>query len=218
MIPPKVFESLGTAALRKLEHDSIAIVAAHNECCEVLRKYRKKAVKRLDHGHSKPVGVEREFQVQYCSTRANRRTLTHIVEAHRFKTYGDLNAAVRSLQTAAYIVCAMFSGIRDSELASLETGAFRVEQGLDGDTYHWLYGTTYKLEETPHQTRWMVPECVGRAVSILEEISAFHRESMHHQIEHFKAQPESGQARAQVKELERWSKCLFLAKGFRGYT
>ncbi|WP_322106001.1 hypothetical protein [Paraburkholderia sp. J41] len=79
------------------------------------------------------------------------------------------------LRTACYILCAAFSGMRDSELASLEVGCFVKRTGYDGETVCWLKGTTYKLERDPKPAEWMVPAIVGKAVAVATRLGLAER-------------------------------------------
>jgi hypothetical protein len=216
-MPQEVFSQLGAAALTILEKQGADIVRAHEKCCSKLRWHRPLAINRLEAGISKPVGREFEFQVENCSTTSNFNVLNGIANESGYKSYGVLNDSVQQLHTACYIICALFSGMRDSELASMELGAFFTKTGLDGLSTSWIKGTTYKLEEMSAKTEWMVPICVGLAVSTLEQITQFNRESMHRQIKRLKQNPEEI-SHSRLHELESSKNSLFLVKGNRGYT
>lgn len=76
------------------------------------------------------------------------------------------------LYTACYVIIDMFSGLRDSEMVSLELGCYQDHEGWDGARYGWIKGLTYKLEKSPKLVEWMVPPVVARAVSLAERVSA----------------------------------------------
>lgn len=71
---------------------------------------------------------------------------------------------INKLLTACYVIINTFSGMRVSEVLSLEIGCYYEHEGWDGSTYGWLKGTTYKLEDDPKLGEWMVPPVVAKAV------------------------------------------------------
>jgi hypothetical protein len=85
------------------------------------------------------------------------------------------------LRPACYIVIDLFSGIRDSEMVSLEDGCVRQGVSRDGRTQLlWLHGTMYK---TGHRAKkWLVPQIVGEAVRVLARLTAPQRERMEREL------------------------------------
>lgn len=214
-IPLKVFSIMGKAALDMVENKSERIIATHKACIEVLENYRAKSIQKIDAGLRTYVS-EREFQIHYCSTKSMRRRLDSIITRNNFSSYDEHTSAVKSLHTACYIVCGIFSGMRDSELASLDLNAFKKEVGLDNVEYCWLYGRTYKLEENYKSTRWMVPSCVGKAADVLKTITAYDRANLQHQLLYYKNNNSTEKYQYAIQELQRHSQSLFLIKGNRG--
>ena len=90
---------------------------------------------------------------------------------------------ITRLHTACYIVIDGLSGLRDSEMASLETGCYYEREGWDGATYGWVKGYTYKLEVDPKPAEWMVPSVVEKAVEMVTRITAPLRDELDIQIE-----------------------------------
>ncbi|HCL3557724.1 TPA: hypothetical protein N2A72_006547, partial [Pseudomonas aeruginosa] len=80
------------------------------------------------------------------------------------------------LKTACYIVIAMFSGIRDSELLSLGAGCIAKSTTRDGVDTRWLHGTIYKTGHRPK--KWLVPPIVESAILVMERFSAPMREAL----------------------------------------
>jgi integrase len=98
------------------------------------------------------------------------RDAGHPIDGH-LKQLGLQNwKAVRleifRLITSCYVIIDTFSGMRVSEVLSLEIGCYYEHEGWDGATYGWLKGTTYKLEEDPKPGEWMVPPVVRQAVEL----------------------------------------------------
>jgi hypothetical protein len=81
------------------------------------------------------------------------------------------------LRTACYIVIDEFSGIRVSEMMSLEEGCIVPGRSRDGCTdILWLHGTIYKTGIRPK--RWLVPPIVREAVEVLTSLTAPLRERL----------------------------------------
>jgi integrase len=74
------------------------------------------------------------------------------------------------LRTACYIVIAMFSGVRDSELLSLGAGCIAHFTTKDGIEARWMHGMIYKTGHRPK--KWLVPPIVETAVLVMERLSA----------------------------------------------
>ncbi|WP_395407899.1 hypothetical protein ACHMW6_15110 [Pseudoduganella sp. UC29_106] len=75
------------------------------------------------------------------------------------------------LRTSCYIVIDIFSGLRDSEVLSLEADCLTHESSSDTQTQvNWLHGTIYKMGRRPK--RWLVPQPVVDAVAVLTQLSA----------------------------------------------
>jgi integrase len=219
VIPDSIFQKLGTKSLEFIEKSSDAIVKAYDECNDVIRGHRPSAVELFNSGEGAWVNEEYEFKIQYAATRATPKKLNAIAKKYGFSTYGDIGKSVRRLQTAGYIVCAMFSGLRDSELGSLQIGCHQVKESLDGEVADWLYGRTFKLEESSKEVRWLVPPCVGKAVAVLEQISSYHRECLLHQLNYLQSMPSTELSNRQIHELKLWANSLFLTKAnSNGYT
>lgn len=79
---------------------------------------------------------------------------------------------INKLLTACYVIIDTFSGMRVSEVLSLETECYYEHEGWDGAIYGWLKGTTYKLEEEPKSGEWMVPPVVEKAVALAVNATA----------------------------------------------
>ncbi|MGA2401725.1 MAG: hypothetical protein ABSG91_08455 [Syntrophobacteraceae bacterium] len=97
-------------------------------------------------------------------------------------TWRAVKEELTRLHTSCYIVIAGLSGMRDSEMASLETGCYYEHEGWDGATYGWLKGYTYKLEEDPKPVEWMVPPVVKNVVEMITQVTATLRDELEHQI------------------------------------
>jgi integrase len=105
---------------------------------------------------------------QIMAWQAERRSLEYI--NRRLKrtgwTIGAVNKAVMHLQSASMITILTTSGIRISELCSLETGCAYSEVGEHGDRFHWMRGISYKTGVGPCE--WLVAELTHRAIAVAE--------------------------------------------------
>lgn len=88
--------------------------------------------------------------------------------------YDELPQLVRHLQTAAYILIAFFSGMRDSEVKHIRRGCVTTDVDDTGKlTMYFLDGVTFKgnTETAGRPARWVVAPVVQRAVAVLEAIA-----------------------------------------------
>ena len=83
----------------------------------------------------------------------------------------------RQLQTAAYILCAYLTGMRDSEVQSMQPGCLQRNRSADGVVERLtIRSIVYKgREERGEPEEWVTIEPVGRAVEIAERLAARHR-------------------------------------------
>lgn len=82
----------------------------------------------------------------------------------------ELNDELRCLRNACYIIINFFSGIRNSEMESLEINSISPGKSHDKSIdLLWLHGTIYKTGQRPY--KWLVPPVVERAVRVMERYS-----------------------------------------------
>ena len=175
VIPLRIMSALVQKALDYVEvragplldlRDQIAKDAEH-KLSDVKLVHRKK----YPSGFSSVHASEQEYLRVKASHRWTSAERRYLIE-HGYESRRQLQFDLVHLRTACYIICAAFSGMRDSELASLEVGCFVKRKGFDGETFCWLKGITYKLERDPKPAEWMVPEIVGKAVSVATRLGA----------------------------------------------
>jgi len=93
----------------------------------------------------------------------------------------------RHLQTAAYIVIAYLSGMRDSEVKELRRGCLRTERDHDGRPYRWkVDGIAFKGEDDPKgvPATWIVGEPVARAIAVMEALQPSGTDILFTQLPH----------------------------------
>jgi integrase len=99
-----------------------------------------------------------------------QRASTVVAQEYGFPSARAHSKELILLKTACYIVIAMFSGIRDSELLSLGAGCITRHPTQDGIEARWLHGTIYKTGYRPK--KWLVPPIVETAVRVMVRFSA----------------------------------------------
>lgn len=162
LIPDNVFAALATKCIEYLEHRSSKILdglTAANKIRDASPHYTKQAV-------------------------VDARTMA--AKSAGYKGMMHLKHECISLRTACYAIIAMFSGLRDSEMMSLETDCVR--QDIAGDIeiqIFWLHGSIYKTGF--RKKKWLVPSIVNSAISILTKLTSKLRDKMNVQTKELSA-------------------------------
>ncbi len=148
VIPESVFVPLAQKAIEYVEQRAPAILVVQAEAEQAMAAAEARGVK--GHAYRQVFGTE-------------------VARAHGYAGLRELHAEMALLRTASYICINMFSGLRNSEMMSLESGFISREPGIDG-SYEciWLHGTIYKTGERPH--KWLVPPIVVQAVDLAERM------------------------------------------------
>lgn len=124
----------------------------------------------------------RGCQVDAC-TNAGTRALqrSHIEPPGRMGpilTVDDLALSVDMLYAACFVVIAYLVGARSSEILHLKFGCVEHRCGADDEELDVLVGSIFKRQPEyngqPHE--WVAPPVVVTAISVLEALSAGHRE------------------------------------------
>jgi integrase len=78
------------------------------------------------------------------------------------------------LQSAAYVVCAYLSGMRDSEIQAMKRGCLSITRAEDGAILrHRIKSTAYKGKRGGgEETEWVTIAPVAEAIAVLERLSA----------------------------------------------
>ncbi|MEN3371967.1 hypothetical protein [Dechloromonas sp. ZS-1] len=175
VIPPRILRLLVQTALDYIETRAERILEVRDEILRIRAEEREKLEvthrARYPNGFSSVYRDEQEYFGVRVSHLVSRR-VNDLCAKRGFGSLAEFKKQLIHLRTACYIICAVFSGMRDSELASLEVGCFATREGYDGEEFCWLKGLTYKLEEDPMSAEWMVPAVVGRAVDVATRLGA----------------------------------------------
>ena len=146
-IEDDVAERLVAAALHYVRERAPTIIEAERRCIEAIGNLP------LSRGYRRVKQARKQAAIDlgYASAR-------------------ELISESLHLRTACYVIIDLFSGIRDSEMSSIEVGCVRRGKARDGLTdVLWLHGTIYKTGVRPK--RWLVPELVDEAVQVLTKLS-----------------------------------------------
>jgi len=83
-------------------------------------------------------------------------------------TESELRSAEQHLQTACMCIILITSGIRVSELCSLENRCAFKTLDDEGEPFHWMGGTSYKTGAG--KCEWLVSEITHRALAVAERL------------------------------------------------
>jgi integrase len=211
VIPSGIIRTLIQAALNLIENEASTLLDLQEEFYLEEINARKKI--ESTHLSMHPNG----FSSVYTTDRRYIETkLSHALSKLRNKrcieqginSYTEFKNKLILLRTACYIVCATFSGMRASELSSLEVGCFYREAGFDNEIFSWLKGKSYKLEKDPKPAKWMVPEVVGLAVDVATRLGERGRASCKENI----LRMEKNLAQTTVQDTSYKSLISYLAK------
>lgn len=179
VIPLRILRLLVQGALDYIENRASNLLTIRDRVCAIQAEERVQMESR--HHAAYPQGFASIYnnEIEYLSVKVSHAASSRLNKACAevgIASFLEFKQEIFHLRTACYILCAVFSGMRDSELASLEVGCFAKRQGFDGEEFCWLKGMTYKLEEDPKPAEWMVPEIVGLAVDVATRLGAPQRE------------------------------------------
>lgn len=178
IIPLRVLQIIVQKALEYVERHADALLDARDEILEIREHEYAKLVEL--HRARYPRGFASIYKNEddYLAVRVGHLAApqsARVAARYGYDSARQLKEELLYLRSSCYIVCAAFSGMRDSELASLEVGCFYKREGFDGEAFCWLKGTTYKLEREPRPAEWMVPEVVGKAVAVATRLGVPYR-------------------------------------------
>ena len=169
IIPKRLYADLGRKSIEFIEHESDRILhiwdTFHTCYSQEMELAEYHARVRLKKGAKSPHQTLESVSYDIARARALSK-MQSLLDANGLRFLTDLDDEVRILRTCCYIVVAMFSGMRDSEIISLKHNCFERSFDMDGEEFCWIHGLTYKLEEQPKPAKWMVPPVVEKAVNV----------------------------------------------------
>lgn len=108
------------------------------------------------------------------------------------------------LQTACFICCSAFSGMRVSELFELRQNSFYTHT-IDGQIFHAVRAATHKLAAGKKYEEWLCSPVVEKAIELATSLSASPRENMLRLAL-------STTDHSEAKKLRNMSECLWLSQ------
>lgn len=86
-------------------------------------------------------------------------------------SYGDVFEELQQLRSACMLVILAYSGIRVSELLSLEAGSYIADQCEDGQTRYYINTLLHKHRKRGAKDTWVVIGEVVKAIQVLEVLT-----------------------------------------------
>ena len=87
------------------------------------------------------------------------------------RSYGELYDELNQLRTACTLTILAYSGIRSTELLSLEAGCFVTDKGSDGQPMYYINTVLHKHRNGGTKDTWVVIEEVVKAIKVLEVLT-----------------------------------------------
>lgn len=88
-----------------------------------------------------------------------------------WRSHGDLYRELQQLRSACTIIILAYSGIRASELLSLEAGCCIDDDGPDGHNMHYINTIVHKHRGNGTRDTWVVIDEVVKSIGILETLT-----------------------------------------------
>lgn len=170
-IPDYLAASLFQQSMQYLDDNSNRIIA----CYSSLEKQLGKGIWKVLKSGKRSNALQSDRPDKHASYLASRKYGYKQYQSTTLTKYGfdnrrALTTAVVKARICCYVILAMTTGMRNSELASLTNESLAKSTGWDDQEYLWLHGYTYKLEDEPRPAKWMVPEIVKNAYKHLIQI------------------------------------------------
>ncbi|WP_404396203.1 hypothetical protein [Pseudoalteromonas phenolica] len=210
-IPDKLCVKLYKSAIELINTKSIPVFNVLKYSNDLIDLHFDEQIKRENqtsplkvghpHAHAEYL-IFRKYQV--------RNDLSKVLTENGFKNRAEHKKMLTLVRTACYIVIALLTGMRNSEIASLKCGAFYRNLGWDNEEYCWLKGLTYKLETEPKPAQWMVPDVVEIAINHLTRISSQYSRFIERSLKYL--EPNDAYKQQKMKD------CLFLTKDYKTNT
>lgn len=200
LIPDEIFIQLAKSAIKYVDEQAEGILDIQAEAEEVMAAARRR-------------GVTDKIYIYGFGTKVAR--------THGYPGLRELSVEVSMLRTACYICINMFSGLRNSEMMSLDTNCITRERSADG-SYEciWLHGTIYKTGQRPH--KWLVPPIVERAVNLAKRLGSPFREMLKAEASKLEqglpadSTPSNVPLAKRLSEIHKIQNKLFLSAHFSG--
>lgn len=181
-IPTRLMEKIYAKAI-----DYVEELYPHRELlCELMIELRRNYVlgkqcvdKKIDSGYWKWMNREspdyrievNKHQPQKYETIIESFLIGTPLEKYIIKQMGKFSAWLVKIQTACYIVCAAFTGMRKSELFCLHEDSF-IQREFNGKVIYSLQSYQHKMTQGRGQrTEWVTSPLTKQAIKLAEAIS-----------------------------------------------
>ncbi|EAQ52320.1 tyrosine-type recombinase/integrase [Vibrio sp. MED222] len=170
-IPDYLCSELLQKSVKFIELNSSRLIKVNQLLEELLDEPFNEAISRG--GQCKEITSERKDVIALYAARRGRnyiKTRNNVIKDYGFDSIKQLTAMTHQARTCCYVIIALLTGMRNSEISSLKSGCFSPSLGWDDEEYLWLHGYTFKLEDAPKPVKWMAPAIVSLAINYLESI------------------------------------------------
>lgn len=170
-IPDDICASLFQQAIEYLQTNSERITKALTITeAELNKRYWKALKEGTDTNAIKTDRKDRKALYIASRTYGYKKYRDKTLAKYGFTNIRELTKSVGTARVCCYVVLALTTGMRNSELASLTNDSLYKSTGWDDEEYCWLKGYTYKLEDEPKPAKWMVPDVVELAINHLTKV------------------------------------------------
>lgn len=172
-IPDYLCSKLFSKSVDFLEDNSNRIIKAFSLLEKLALKDAYKEIKK--ERKTNDIKTTRPDKIALNHSRRSRGYIKYknkILKRYKFSSKLELTKYIHKARSCCYVIIALTTGMRNSEIASLMNSSFIKSEGWDDEEYYWLEGYTYKLEEEPKEAKWMVPEIVKIAMHHLTSVNS----------------------------------------------
>ncbi|HFD3581259.1 hypothetical protein WOB69_14775 [Vibrio parahaemolyticus] len=170
-IPDYLCSQLMQKSVYFLEQNSSRIISVTQKLEELLEEpFTKEIITAKKYKNI--TSNRKDVHALYSARRGSNyiKTRNTLLKEYGFDSVKQLTAMTHQARTCCYVIIALLTGMRNSEISSIKSGCLSRSLGWDDDEYLWLHGYTFKLEDDPKPAKWMVPDVVSLAVGHLEAI------------------------------------------------
>lgn len=177
IIPDHLCSKIFTLCINNIREHSAPIISISTSINDLIDENWDEQIKK-DTSKAKKIPQKKYSRTEYLILRkvSVYKKISEIIKDNGYNNRREFTKKSNELRTCCYIIIALLSGMRNSEISSLSVNCFSKSVGWDNEEYCWLNGLTYKLEDTFRETKWMIPECVELAINHLSKINLINKE------------------------------------------
>jgi integrase len=171
-IPDYLCSQLFSKSVKFLEDNSHRIIKSFSLLQKSALKIARKELK--NEKQTNDIKTTRPDKLALYHAKRSREYIKYknrVLKRYKFSSKIELTKFMHKARACCYVIISLTTGMRNSEIASLDFSSFIKSEGWDGEEYFWLEGLTYKLVEEPTEAKWMVPEIVRIAIDHLASVN-----------------------------------------------